>query len=151
MSWSRLVSETVATVAGRYFGPLSLALKNTFPGNGDHECPETGSNVMLVCSKSSISRCGDRSARQTLPISARGRRSSIAAVTRSRSAHAIVVARAALLASVSTPPGRAAGAAGFREPLNRTEMGKPRITFAFRDNGKRTLSKPDVSNQPYNQ
>src|SRR5262245_39193379 len=48
LSCSRLVSETPQLSLGRHFGPLSLAFKKAFPGNGDHKCSETGSNVISL-------------------------------------------------------------------------------------------------------
>ena len=38
LSCPRLVSQKAQLSLGRFFGLLSLALKNTFPRNGDHEC-----------------------------------------------------------------------------------------------------------------
>jgi hypothetical protein len=148
MSWSRLVSETVATGAGRYFGPLSLARKNTFPGNGDHECPETGLNVMLGCSKSehlAMRRLFRGRVREADTSYSTGRRSLIA-----RNAHAIVVARAALLTSVSTPPGRGRRCRLSRA-LNRAENGEAATHFRFSGQWQTSVVKPDVSNQLYNQ
>jgi hypothetical protein len=45
LSCSRLVSGQVHLSLRRHFGPLSLALKNTFPGNGDLCCRRRGSNA----------------------------------------------------------------------------------------------------------